>query len=292
MPIQPHPSFKQPQNGSQLWRYMDLAKFVSLITGKQLWLSNTEVLAQMDPYEGLLPKHNYIHRSWKTPTDVPNDIVKAVREQIERDKVQTTLEDNIKFLIHNRENAIKSSFAMRRQYFLSCWHIAPHESAAMWQIYSQMNSGIAITSSPERLTSATSKFSGPLFFGEVQYLDYETAEIEASNVLNVLLAKRKSFEFEREARLVWWDSDQMHEPIQSPPGMRGPTLRQRTHEEMEAMPIIPGKEIPIDLRILIDGIWTSPTMPDWAKKAVQDLCVWADLGDRIRHSDLLIPPSR
>ncbi len=53
MPIIGHPSFDRPPVTARLWRYTDLPKFVELLTSARLWLTNMEVLATDDPYEGL-----------------------------------------------------------------------------------------------------------------------------------------------------------------------------------------------------------------------------------------------
>ena len=48
----------RPSAGAKAWRYMNLAKFISLIDRHQLFFSSVDVFG--DPYEGALPKPNQL----------------------------------------------------------------------------------------------------------------------------------------------------------------------------------------------------------------------------------------
>ena len=56
MPVQhPGPQVSVPTNlNERIWRYMDFAKFVSLLSRRELYFCNLEVLAATDPHEGML----------------------------------------------------------------------------------------------------------------------------------------------------------------------------------------------------------------------------------------------
>jgi hypothetical protein len=50
-----HPSFRQPKDPSVLvWRYMDLAKLLSLLSLQKLYLRRLDLLP--DKYEGVYPR--------------------------------------------------------------------------------------------------------------------------------------------------------------------------------------------------------------------------------------------
>ena len=74
MPVEPNPYAQTPVNPSEkAWRYMDFAKFVSLISRQDLFLCNLEVLATSDPHEGMLSAPNYRHRKWNAISDLTNE---------------------------------------------------------------------------------------------------------------------------------------------------------------------------------------------------------------------------
>jgi hypothetical protein len=84
---------------------------------------------------------------------------------------------------------------------VSCWHINEGESAAMWQLYAAAGKGIAIESTRARLEGALHGHS--IAVDQVQYMDFDTAEIEEDHdepYLYALFIKRKSFAHEQELR--------------------------------------------------------------------------------------------
>ncbi|MGO9264054.1 MAG: DUF2971 domain-containing protein [Candidatus Binataceae bacterium] len=97
-----------------LWRYMDLAKFVSLLQSRTLHFCRGDMFS--DPFEGSYPANNL--------ADFGADA------------------DGY------------DAQAWRRFVVVSCWHAADGESDAMWRLYSKGGYGIAITSSRESLQKA------------------------------------------------------------------------------------------------------------------------------------------
>ena len=132
---------------------MDLAKFAALITSGQLWFSNAEVLAGEDPQEATLQPLNFAHRSWRTAADVPPAETETIRHT-----PYGRFDDKIEYKIareaQNREMQIRALFIYRRSFFVSCWHLASHESAAMWKIYGAPGPGVAITTTAARIKRA------------------------------------------------------------------------------------------------------------------------------------------
>src|SRR5215469_7893220 len=53
MPYQAHFAFIEPTDGNaRLWRYMDLARLLSVIDTGTLFFPSVATLSEMDPYEG------------------------------------------------------------------------------------------------------------------------------------------------------------------------------------------------------------------------------------------------
>jgi hypothetical protein len=90
-----------------IWRYMDMVRFVSLLSNQALWFSRADLLDDA---------HEITHR-------FPG------LDGADRDSLLTIFR-------HSRRFAHVNS-----------WHAAEHESMAMWEIYAARQQGIAIKSS-------------------------------------------------------------------------------------------------------------------------------------------------
>ena len=136
---------------------------------------------------------------------------------------------------------------MPKTMFASCWHESAHESAALWAQYA--NTGISIRSTVRRIQSAVTDDRN-YYLGRIQYLDFDTEDDER-NDLNVLVPpflKRRSFEHEREVRVLVWDSRYIAQ--EEPP---------------------PSLSLTIDPVHLIEAIYISPESPHWILRPVEDL---------------------
>lgn len=169
-----HPSFKTPTNRDvQIWRYMDLAKYLAILQRRSLFFPRATLLG--DPFEGsstkpMVAERQYIMRNWNVD--------------------QFLVGEHFKNLVE--------------KYLVSCWHINEHESAAMWSLYLRSNEGVCIQSTYRRLRSCLPKC---VLIGEVKYIDYQTEGFSSGMVFNFIMHKRKSFGHERELRAVFWEMD-------------------------------------------------------------------------------------
>jgi hypothetical protein len=174
-------NYKVPRNRSnQIWRYMSLASFISVLQKSQLFFTTLDRLD--DPFEGriLLPKELLIG----------NKII----------PVEGLL---LKSLANQQTEG-------RRRICVNCWHINDGESAAMWALYSK-ESGIAIQSTIVRLQRSFGSEPRDVCVGEVNYHDYTGRELIAMRQFESLhMTKRRSFEHEREIRAVVEVSSYVH----------------------------------------------------------------------------------
>lgn len=170
-----HPCFLQPkQAGVGVWRYMNLAKYVSLLTSRRLFLTRLDKLS--DPFEGTLPK------AWAEK--MTEWIAEAGQGSF--DELRPVYSKN------------------RYCVFVSCWHISNYESEAMWRLYGSTDGGIAVRTTYEKLTeSVRSERHG--YIGLVKYIDYDAALFPDNNALHPVMHKRVSFRHEQEVRVVLWD---------------------------------------------------------------------------------------
>lgn len=172
----------KPSENTSLWRFMDLFKFVDLITSNKLTLVN--LTGMKDPYEGVL--HSSIDIQCV-------DLNGNLKEEPSNDYV----------------NFINDS--IRQILFISCWHENEFESAGMWDIYGNQN-GIAIRTNINKLKKSI-KFDS---FKEMDLLrvnyykeldDYFIPKRTESHMYTGLLNKRISFSHEKEVRLIWHPRD-------------------------------------------------------------------------------------
>jgi hypothetical protein len=185
----------------KIWKYMDLAKFLSLLTTESLYFSTP--FQFQDPFEGELPKshvdaHSKIHQNHIDQLIEFRD--KLIHEFPEKKGMPELL--SFDEMLQNIPTRIKEDDLYLKALFgINCWHINEYESDAMWKVYSQSGQGIAIESTIDKLTASLSKKKG-LTIDEVRYMDFETDPIDKGHKNYGLFIKRKSFSYENELRAV------------------------------------------------------------------------------------------
>ena len=306
MPFKHHDVFTSaPSPEARLWRYMSLAKFLSLVHNSELFFSSLELLARSDPFEGTLPPSSFIHRQWASRHDAPEDIQSRLLGFLRRG--ETSLDIAFKSFKELRELRIRQAFAHRRSYFLSCWHMSEHESAAMWELYSKNAEGIAVVSSEQRIRSAFKESNPDIYGGQVSYADFDTEKfvMQEHNSFIPVLHKRMSFEHEKEYRLVHWDTEVTHKFIEPKDGYyewdgkRFPNITGsmrtrvgRSEEEIEGIAPQLGHAIKCNLMELIEVVLVSPLSPPWFIETVQLAARAAGVTAPIKESGLLAEPMR
>lgn len=189
-----HPCFIQPENlETKVWRFMDLSKFIDLLSRKHLFLSRLDLLG--DSYEGSITKAFYYARNESLIKNGFGDLI-IHKEYISKNSIQST--------------------------FINCWYFNDFESEAMWKIYCPNNQGVAIQTTYKKLVKSI-EYDDFLYVGPVKYVDYETEMFPDDNTFYPIMHKRKAFEFEKEVRLVktifqnWKDK-----PYEPPVGIHTP----------------------------------------------------------------------
>lgn len=300
MAIEKHPVFKDtPSPNSKLWRFMSLAKYISLLESKSLFLSNLENMAKLDPFEGIYPHSKFHHREWKTIDDVPVEKVKEVERyqptgELDKNKGLSRYKEHI-------ELQISRSYANRKSYFVNCWHANEYESSAMWDIYSSKEEGLSIITSPKSIQDALSGCSEKIFCGLVSYGDYNDKcfEINEENLFNLIMSKRESFSHEREFRIVYWDTSVTHKKKEIAFAYLGPEGRhsvtteetfEREIEEIEWVEKRPGHLLKCDLSKLIHTIYVSPLAEEWIFELIKDVTKKYSVDAPVIKSDLMTVP--
>lgn len=182
-------------------------------------------------------------------------------DQYEGTFSEPTFEEIKKLAINNPEflNYYKTH---REKVAISSWHINEYESFAMWQIFTQNSEGLAIQSTIGRLQKALKPETNlKQYIGQVNYIDYKKEYIPFEDLFFPFLFKRKSFQYEREVRIISDTSD-------------------------TAITINDGIKINVDISQLIDKIYIHPKSENWYKNLVIELVSKLDFDITIEKSDL------
>jgi len=210
-----------------IWKYLDLSKFVDLLLYRKLFMSRSDKFE--DQYEGTFS--------------------------------EPTFEEIRKLSVHNPD--FLNYYKIHRQHVvISSWHINEYESFAMWQIFTQKSEGLAIQSTLGRLQQALlAEKEYEQHIGEVNYIDYKKEYIPFDNTFFPFLFKRKSFQYEREVRII---SD-----------LTSYNLK-----------IDNGVKIDVNLSHLIEKIYIHPKSENWYKNLVIELVKRLGFDIIIEKSDL------
>ncbi len=182
-------------------------------------------------------------------------------DQYEGTFSEPTFEEIKKLAINNPEflNYYKTH---REKVAISSWHINEYESFAMWQIFTQNSEGLAIQSTIGRLQKALKPETNlKQYIGQVNYIDYKKEYIPFDDLFFPFLFKRKSFQYEREVRIISDTSD-------------------------TSITINDGIKINVDISQLIDKIYIHPKSENWYKNLVIELVSKLDFDITIEKSDL------
>lgn len=221
-------NIKIPENSNTIiWKYLDLSKFVDLLLYQKLFMSRSDKFE--DQYEGTFSEPTF--------------------EEIR--KLSADNPDFLDFYKTHRKNVVISS-----------WHINEYESFAMWQIFTQKSEGLAIQSTLGRLQqSLAADIQYEQHIGEVNYIDYKKEYIPFDNSFFPFLFKRKSFQYEREIRIIS-DLTPHHLTIDN------------------------GLKIDVDINQLIEKIYIHPKSENWYKNLVIELVKRLGFDFEIEKSDL------
>lgn len=223
-----NPNIKLPENPDTIvWKYLDLSKFLDLLMSKKLFMSRSDKFE--DQYEGTFSEPTY--------------------EEIKKLSI-----DNPDFLNYYKTH--------REKVAISSWHINEYESFAMWQIFTQNSEGLAIQSTIGRLQNAlVPENCYDQYIGEVNYIDYKKEYIPFDDMFFPFLFKRKSFQYEREVRII-------------------------TNVAEKKISLNDGLKINVDICQLIEKIYIHPKSENWYKNLVIELVKQLGFDFTIEKSDL------
>lgn len=210
-----------------VWKYLDLSKFLDMLLSNKLFMSRSDKFE--DQYEGTFSEPTY-------------------------EEIKKIAANNPKFLDYYKSH--------REKVVISSWHANEYESFAMWQIFTKNNEGLAIQSTIGRLKeSLMPEKHFEQYIGEVNYIDYKKDFIPFEDTFFPFLFKRKSFQYEREIRII-------------------------SDVSGNNMSIDNGLKINVEVNQLIEKIYIHPKSENWYKNLVIEIVDKLGFDFTIEKSDL------
>ncbi|MBN8291024.1 hypothetical protein JI664_03510 [Rhodobacter sp. NTK016B] len=259
MPAQTnHPSFPQPVEPTLVWRFMDLPRYLDIAARGRLFFSRQDKFR--DTFEGEIPRLSRY----------------GIAMQF-RESEAKQLKENPNIRPNPGARALEGHFLdylrnVRRENYISCWHMNSAESAAMWDLFGRDGSAIAFKTSYQRFRDCLPDYA---YLGMVNYIDFDKQFFDLKNVFNPAMHKRKSFEHEKEIRAVinkfpnefyGFDSDEAFSAA---------------HELTDF-----GLTIPFDVNACVEEILIGPDAPPWFERMIKETNAKLSIETPVRKSAL------
>lgn len=238
------------EENAKLWRYMDFAKLVSLLSNQSLYLCKSDEFR--DVFEGRLFGLEKVKKFLESQVIT---IGEGESMSISYDEYAKVRLDSANFA---RENI-----------FINCWHLNEEQSAAMWDLYVKNGEGIAVQTTFGRIKQSLNFCEKNIYIGKVEYIDHKNGENHNEDYIHPFFTKRLSFKHEEEVRLVYsaLDDNDFWKDI-------------KKYED------IPGINFKVDLTKLIERIYVSPDAPRWFVDVVRIVLEKFNIEAEIIHSKL------
>lgn len=246
--------YEEPLPSDMLWRYMDLSKFISMISRSNLYFAAASTFEDIfEGAKGIVDKKC----DWdKFYLDFfQQAILTAPGQDLSKLTVEKLKEESERLL--SELNTLGEND--RKNTYISCWHMNNYESEAMWKMYSKdVSNAIAIQTTAGHLYEALHR-EPCIDIGKVRYIDFQN---RFTSVNGAFWYKRKSFEYENEVRAII-----------------------KRHNIMEK-----GIYISVDIDRLIDKIYVSPYAQDWFVDVVKSVVEKYKIEKPVLHSQMLEKP--
>ena len=231
-------SLGEPGSHDPLWKYMNIMKFLDLITTGELFCMKGNKLQKFDKYEGIFPFHQ-INQMSENLQRLSEKCWNYSPEEVQREYKL----DKTKLLEFWNELC-----------YVSCWHGNISESNAMWKLYASSGPGVAIKTNYYKIVQSLSEFKEPWFMANIKYIDPAQERIADDNLYYPLFHKRLCFDYEKEVRIVIFQYDKESSV--------GTELRPLEKE---------GIRVPIDLEKLIEYIVLPPETSSYFESVLKSI---------------------
>ena len=247
------PRFIEPETTTEIARYINLEKFLSLVINKQIFFCRTDKLE--DKYEGTLPKlsKSILIKWYKHMRDNENYFTIPMPDN----KIEEIVSESIEF--RNKLKAITC---------VNCWNEYNGESYALWKIYSKLDQGLMIKSTYQNLINSFTNSDEVIFCSKINYIDYEKDRFDIGDIFAPFVNKYIGYSFESEIRLIHQTPDQNYE------------------YDWNKEKCVKGKMINVNLNELINEVVISPQADNNFLKLINEIKLEHKLSYKISRSNL------
>jgi hypothetical protein len=240
-----------PKENYSIVKYMDLAKFISLLQTESLFFCRLDKME--DKFEGTSPRLSI------------EQIKKIIRNLYTEGHLKTS---NIDESVSNHlSKRLEIEDKIKKLTCISCWNKNTTESYALWKIYSDINKGIMVTSSINNLIESFKSTPEKIKLSEIKYINHDTDYIPIDNTNFPIIHKNLAYSYEQELRLIY--------QVEAENGL----IYNWKPEEN-------GKYLKTNLNILIEEIVLSPYSPEWFYEIIEDLLFKYRIEKKIKYSKL------
>ncbi len=254
---------------STLWRYMDLAKLLALVSKRSLFFPALDNLG--DRFEGRWSNRTLelIQDSDELWTrDTGNHVVVEDKRRGQHLAFQKLVPSwSVGETIGHWNGEVRGGAASGST-FVNCWYEDVEESKAMWKLFAGQQYGVAVRTTAARLVGSFTERL-PDYFGRVSYIAYDSDLMPITECPPVFF-KRRAFMHEREVRAVVAPAHRVELAQQA-----NPTL---------------GIERHVDPAWLIQAVVISPYSPGWLPDIVRSILEKYEIDAAVEKSVLEKPP--
>ena len=216
-----HPDLVLPEDGSVIWRYMELWKFQAMLQKNSVFFSRAD--KQSDNLEGEHPE--------------------GMLAELER-KFRDGIPSNDGHTYTFREWHMQKEIPSR---LISCWSVGPNESQRMWTEFTNTKESVVIRSTIERLKNCFHDKAEPVVrIGRVRYGEEENRlprsrfQWKVNFWLYAFFAKKDSLRWQNEVRAIVNIARRKQDRL--------------AHSET-------GCYVNADLKQLVESVWIHPQSP-------------------------------
>lgn len=257
----------------ELWRYLSLDKFIDLVSSNSLFFAPLAWYDKTDPFEGFMPRV-----AMDALASIPQYFRDEQREVLARlvEQLPPAAGPQLQTLLADIEAYVPSMKALYKNIvsclMVNCWYQSPHESEAMWGLYSRQ--GVAIRTRVGRLRNAlVNEDPKPaVHIGAIKYLDFTDPALTAKDCMTpdghlMGMMKRMAYAHEREVRMFITAERAIGDlSLHAPSSMR----------------------VAAEARGYLDEVVVSPFAGESLERSVRAVITWAGLDEGlVRRSTLL-----
>lgn len=242
-------------SGQKLWRYMDLAKFMSLLEDRTMFFARADKLSDRFEFAaGITERQEAWEEHYKA---FFREAICTVPGRIEPPPEEDLVKDAERLLGEMRLGAERE----RQRTFVNCWNANSVESEALWRLYCPPPQPSVVIQTTAEALEASLGDQTDVEIGHVQYVDFKTA---FAGPYERIYVKRKSLAHEAEVRAVF-----KRMSMENPPA---------------------GLMVPVDLEQLVMAVVVSPFAPPWLHALLEKTMMRHGVNLPLRQSELLAEP--